>query len=345
MFNNLVFIDKDSNSENNSLFVYFQLGEKHYAIHTSHTVEILKLAKLDHPQKLPAYIVGLLNYSNLTINVIDLRSALSIPQAKYSVSNQLIVLKTEESIFAVIVDEVLDVINIPPEEMQAPPYVTESNLIKMLYRYDDNMVSIIDLYAIEKTLRENQFEDNNIDYELLLPQGELDKKILQERGLKVFHKEKKMFLADVYNQDQFMMFSLEEMSYCFNLKYVKELVASKNVNIVKLPFAPEYIEGVINLRGDFITVINLKEFLSIRISGNTDSKKIIVLESKDYKLAILVDEIQNIMNINHDKFIHKSNSKVTSKYIMAEIVEDQEILNILNMEKLFNDEKLFVNIE
>lgn len=345
MFNNLIPAEANGFDENNSLFVFFRVGEKTYAFHVSHTVEVLKLPLLEYPQKLPNHIVGILNYNSLTINVVDIRSILDLDRQSCSINNQLIVVRTQEAIFGLIVDEVIDILQINYEDMQFPPYSSSNKVIKMLYNTDTAMVSILDLYAVEEVLKNSKFSESNVNYEMLFPQDEFSRKILKERSNRLVTKSNNNYLSNFYNQDQFILFTLGENIYCINMKFVKELVSSKSVKITELPMTPDYIEGVINLRGDFVTIINLKEFLNLEVKEPSQPKKILVFASKDYKLAILVDEIQSIKNIDNDKFIHKSNNKFDSKYTMAEIVEDDKIYNILNVEKILNDEKLFINIE
>lgn len=345
MFNNVISSENVGFDENNSLFVVFKLGEKTYAFHVSHTVEVLKLPLLEYPQKLPKHIVGILNYNSLTINVVDLRSVLNLEKETCSVNNQLIVVRTQEAIFGIIVDEVIDITQIAPEDMQFPPYNSSDNVIKMLYQQDTNMVSIVDLYSVETVLKDNKFSESSVNYECLFPQDEISRRILKERSNKLITKSNHNLVASFQNQDQFILVTLGENIYCINMKFIKELVSSKGIKITKLPLTPDYIEGVINLRGDFVTIINLKEFLNLEHNEGGSNKKILVLDSKDYRLAILVDEILSIKSIDNDKFIHKSSNKFDSKYTMAEIIEDDKIYNILNVEKILNDEKLFINIE
>ena len=344
MLNNIILSDANNSVDNNDLFVFFKLNEKVYAIHTSHTIEVLKLPMIEYPEKLPNHIIGLLNYNNLTINVIDLRIILNLELRESTVQSQLMVVKTHEALFAILTDEVLDVKSIPASDMQLTPYTSSNNIIKMLYQDDATIVSIIDLYSVEKILKDNEFTENRYDYVKFFPQDEKSKAILNRRSLNLTKKADFSPVQSAYNQEQFVLFNLDNNIYCINIKFVKELVKFKNISITILPFVPSYIEGVINLRGEFTTIINLKEFLHLN-NKHIKSKGLIVLQSKEYKIAILADEIYSIENIDNDKLIHKASGKFDSKYVMAEIVKDDKVYNILNVEKILNDEKLYIKID
>ncbi len=345
MLDNLIPFDNKALSQADSLFVFFKLGESTYAINASHTIEVLKLPMLEYPQKLPMNVVGILNYNNLTINVVNLASVLNLEKFNCSVNSQLIVVKTEEAIFGILADKVIDVLTIPSNEFQTPPYASEDNIIRMLYYKDSDMVSIIDLYAVETILKEARIQDASVPSENILPTDDVSKKILKERSLKLLEKTYNNVLPELYYQDQFILFKLSNNVYCINIRFVKELVSTSNMKITQLPCVPEYISGIINLRGDFVIIVNLSEFLGLKNNEKAEAKKILVFDSKDYKLAILVDDVIGIKSINNDKFIHKSGNKFDKKYTMAEIVEDEVVYNILNVEKIINDERLFINIE
>ncbi len=345
MADNLIPYENKASIENDAHFIFFKLGDAKYAINASHTIEVLKLPMLEYPQKLPTHIIGILNYNNLTINVVDLRSILDLEQQKISINSQLVIVKTEEAIFGILVDEVIDVGVISSSDFQHTPYSSPFSAINMIYHKDDEMVSVVDVYTIEEKLKEAEFKEKYIDYQALLPSDEKSKSILKSRQKKLSLKSANSMVSEFYYHDQFILFHLSKNIYCINIRFVKELVSAANLKITKLPCTPDFISGIINLRGDFVTIIDLKEFLNIEDNNNTKPEKILVFDNNDYKLAILVDQIIGIKSINNDKFIHKSNNKFDAKYTMAEIIEDEKIYNILNVEKIVNDERLFINIE
>ena len=345
VLNNLIPFDSQVVSDSDSLFVLFKLGESTYAINASHTIEVLKIPMLETPQRLPKFIIGILNYNNLTINVVDTGAVLGLDEYEFSVNSQLVIVKTEEAIFGLITDKVIDVVTISDSEFKPLPYVSGNNAIMMLYDRDSEMVSVMDLYAVENILKETETNQESKTIEKKLTIDDESKKILKKRSIKLLEKSSNSILPELYYEDQFILFKLNNNIYCMNIRFVKELVSTSNMKITQLPCVPDYISGIINLRGDFVTIINLKEFLNIGVDETIFPKKILVFDSKDYKLAILVDDVIGIKSINSDSFIHKSSSKFDTRYTMAEIIENDTVYNILNVEKIINDEKLFINIE
>ena len=76
--------------------------------------------------------------------------------------------------------------------------------------------------------------------------------------------------------------------------------------------------------------------------GNRGNK-VIVIESTELKLALLVDDITNIINIASENTETKNDKRLDSLFIKAEAYIDGEVYNILNLEKLINDERLYID--
>lgn len=138
--------------DSENIYLSFDIGYSKYAINIANVVEIMKLPLLDYPQKLPNNIVGLLNYNNFTINILDLRFYLNIKVTPYSVSNQLLIVKTDETMFGIIIDKVDDIVSFDQTKLEYFPSNTEERIIEFLYKNENETVSVINISAVEKML-------------------------------------------------------------------------------------------------------------------------------------------------------------------------------------------------
>jgi len=136
-YNNSLFQD------NEKLYLYFTLGTNKYALNIAQVVEIIKLPLLDYPKKLDNNIIGLLSYNNFTINVLDLRFYLGMKITPYSLSNHLLIVKTDESIFGLIIDKVEDIITLEQSQIESSPFSDEERIIEFLYKKDCETLSVI----------------------------------------------------------------------------------------------------------------------------------------------------------------------------------------------------------
>lgn len=128
-----------------------------------------------------------------------------------------------------------------------------------------------------------------------------------------------------------------------DLKYVKEFVSCQKLLPAKLPYTKDYIKGLINIKGQFLVVLDLKCFLNGEITQMNNSSKMIVVEGKNFNIALLVDDVKYIKSID-SRYLTVPNSEI-SKYIFSEFEEDGKIYSIINFEKIINDDKLYINID
>lgn len=327
---------------NENRHLYFNLGNNKYAVNTLQVVEIMKLPMLDYPQKLPNNVVGLLSYNNFTINVLDLRFYLNIKITPYSVSNQLLVVKTDESIFGLIIDKVEDIISFEQSKIEPFEFSAEEKIIEFIYKKDNESISVINLCALENIVR-NGVVSSDIDIPSLFPQDDDSRYKFMQRIQALQEKANFDLATNIFSQDKFISFSLEGSAYCINFEYVREFL--KDVSITQIPCNLDYIAGIIALKGDFVTIINTKNFLAMNgsevITDLTEGKNnIIVLETPDYKIGFLVDEIFDITSIPEE--LIKKNPNNQNKYILSEVVLDDNLYTILDMKNILADERFFI---
>lgn len=319
--------------------LYFTLSDNKYAIPLENVLEVMKLPALDYPQKLPNNIIGVLKFNNININILDVRFYLDIPVTKYSVNNKLIVVKTDESIFGIVADNIENIISFENSKIERLPFVSDNKIIDSLYHIEEQTVSILNMYALEQLLRQG-CEVKDVDIKSLFPTDEKSLDILNSRTKYLITNLNNSVTQTAFVNDKFVTFALNETSYCINLKYIKEV--TNKTNIIQLPCSPDYVEGLMTVRGDFITVINFKKFLNLPKTEYTKKTKVIIVDSEQYKVGFLVDEIFEIADIPEELIDNKKTS-IEDSFIASEIIQGNEIKLLINMDKVMTDEKMFID--
>lgn len=326
----------------NDSYFYFELDNVKYAIQINQIVEIIKLPHLDYPQKLQNNIIGMLNYNNIMINVLDLRFYLDKTVSDYSVKNKLVVVKTEESIFAIIADSVGDIINIPAQQRGKPEAIEDSKFIDFLYHKSPGGESIygVNLDALESLTKEETLEVKDVDIPALFPTDGESKQIFLKRSLELDTKFRDNISQNIFSPDKFMSFSLSGGKYCINISCVKEVL--KNVKITQVPCTPDYLLGLITLRGNFISIIDLKKFLGLQSQGFQEENKVIIVESSEIIVGFLVDEISSIIDIP-ENVDEKSPNPEMRKYIAFDFELNNITYQVFDIDNILSDEKLYIN--
>lgn len=335
-----------------NLHLCFLLDDNVYALNAQNILEVTSLPMLNEPQKLPEYIVGILNYNDLFIKVVDIRKIFALPQKKYDLNNKIIIVKGDESLIAIIVDEVTDFFTAQPSKIQRVMGENFNNITRTFYKLDDKVVNIIDILNLEKVIKKAQFSENTTHYTNLFPDDEESVCVLNKRKNEIARIPNMNLDANIYGKDQYVIFTVAEHTYCIYSLFVKELINMKNYPVTKIPYTPDFVKGIINLKGNFYSIIDLKKFIGFDETTQTEDteqeqnsdKKAIVIDSPELKLALLVDEINNIINISKECIEPKNDLSLDNLFINAEAYIDNKVYNILNLDKLINDERLYVDI-
>ncbi len=319
--------------------IVFTIGEHKYALPLMNVLEIMELPKLEHPQKLSSNIVGLLNFNNILVSVLDVRFYLGIELEQYSINSKLILAKTDETMFGIVADKIDDIAVF--DNYVAERYSVNDNknqITDYICTYDENTVSVLNAYSLEKIVK-NEIQYNDVEFKNLFPKDEKSAEIFEKRAVSLHERLNNLTVNNVFSDNKFVSFLLNKTTYCMNLKYAKEFV--HGVNMISLPCSPDYIEGLITVRGDFVTVLNLKKFLNYSYTEYSSKRKVILINSDVLKLGLLVDDIYEITDILDEKIVAREmihdNSPITEEFI-----DNNSVKPILNIEKLLRDERLYI---
>ncbi|HID56815.1 TPA: purine-binding chemotaxis protein CheW [Candidatus Poribacteria bacterium] len=134
---------------------------------------------------------------------------------------------------------------------------------------------------------------------------------------------------------QFVSFNLDGEKFGVDILSVREIVRMQP--ITRLPNVPDFIEGVINLRGEIIPVIDLRKRLGMP-PGETDKKnRIMVVELGDKRVGLAVDAVSRVLKVNEDEIEPPPEAvKLNSRYITGIAKLDGDFMLILDLEGLIS---------
>ena len=316
--------------------LYFEIGKNKYAKNTANVLEIMKLPALDYPQKLPNNIIGLLKYNNFVINVVDIRFYLNIEVTPYNSHNELLIVKTDEVIFGIVTDKIVGILPFDTALVDQIPFVNSNMIIESLYKYNNETIFIVNLYGLENMLKKHEISEQNIDIQSLFPQDEDSKALMAKRTKAIVEKSAlRLASGELHAKNKYISFNLNNDFYWIDLDYVKEVL--KDTSITKVPGVPDFIEGIMNLRGDYITVINLKKFLGLQQEVISEKRPVIIIKCNELKLALLIDKINELF-----EYQELENSGVSESYYANEFIYNKILYTVLNIDKISSDKKIII---
>lgn len=141
------------------------------------------------------------------------------------------------------------------------------------------------------------------------------------------------------DEKQLVIFGVAKEEFGIDIDHVLEIIRLES--ITRIPNAPEFVKGVINLRGGIIVIVDLATKLGIPKKENDDDTRIIVVKSGKDMVGVIVDCAKEVLRVN-DKFIKPPpgvvTKKISSDYLNGVAVLDERLIILLNMEKVFADQ-------
>lgn len=130
---------------------------------------------------------------------------------------------------------------------------------------------------------------------------------------------------------QIIVFTLEDKYYAINTDRVDEI--TKKTSSTKVPNSQDWVEGLLNLRGNVVTLINL--FKILHHKDNICYNNIIIINTNGEKLGLMVKDIVGVIDIE-DMDIQKVNDKVVDG-IVGVVKREDDLINIIDMDVLFSE--------
>jgi len=134
-------------------------------------------------------------------------------------------------------------------------------------------------------------------------------------------------------EEQIVVFALGGEEYGIEINQVREIIRKREITPV--PRQPPYVEGVINVRGTIIPVVNLKKRFGL-VADPSMQPHTIIVESGDGLVGILVDSVSEVIRVPRDR-IHKPPSvsmSVDSQYLRGICRVGERLLIYLNVTKV-----------
>lgn len=138
---------------------------------------------------------------------------------------------------------------------------------------------------------------------------------------------------------QFVTFRLEDEIYGINVMQVQEVLRVSE--IAPVPGAPHYVLGIINLRGNVVTVIDTRTRFGLPTTEVDDDSRIVIIEADKQVVGILVDSVAEVVELHQSEIDSAPNvgNEESSRYIQGVASKGQELLIVVDLNKLLTDEE------
>ncbi|MBL4681159.1 MAG: chemotaxis protein CheW [Pseudomonadales bacterium] len=138
---------------------------------------------------------------------------------------------------------------------------------------------------------------------------------------------------------QWVTFRLGGETYGVNVMQVQEVL--RYTDVASVPGAPTYVLGIINLRGNVVTVMDTRQRFSLDHGEITDSTRIVIVETGEHTVGILVDSVAEVVYLKQSEVENPPSTghDESARFIQGVCNKNDELLILVDLEKLLTGEE------
>lgn len=147
-------------------------------------------------------------------------------------------------------------------------------------------------------------------------------------------------MSDANNkQEEFIVFRVGDQEFCVEITSTREIRGWTPSTV--LPHSPDFLLGVINLRGTILPIVDLARRLGLKSEGPTERHVIIVVQVEEKMFGILVDSVSDILDVTADDLrpVPDLDSQEAQDFFHRVIVLDKRIICEIKLDKLIPEEE------
>ncbi|QGG46445.1 chemotaxis protein CheW [Heliorestis convoluta] len=292
--NNQVTVNKEVDIRQ---FVRFGVGHEEYGLSISDVRDIVRLPeKIDRLPGAPSYFLGLGLLRNQILPIFQMSKLLGIKASNSDNRSRVIIVHVhhgEKSYAAgLLVDSVSEILRLYASDVMPLPEVLRTKKTESIegvcqftekkqIMYVVNLLTLIPWSEVEQFMVDQQVRaDKETGDGIITPN---------------LHIKKDNKKVSTHQQDLHLIFRIADEEFGLPVSQVKEIL--RVPEILSIPHAPEYIRGIANLRGQLITVLDLRVRLGLEPIQIVGQQRIIIAEQKNQYIGLIVDSIREVQKI------------------------------------------------
>lgn len=136
--------------------------------------------------------------------------------------------------------------------------------------------------------------------------------------------------------DLYMVFVINNQKYALSSKYITEII--EILPITKVPFLPEYMKGIINLRSTIIPVMDARIRFGMEPIEYSERTCIIIIENDTNKIGLIVDAVNEVLTIPSEKIMESTKEKndIKESFVNGISQINNDVQLILDCDSLVN---------
>jgi len=281
--------------------VSFLLDKEEYAIGIMKVKEIIRAPQIVKVPNCEAYIEGVVSIRNNLLPIINLRTYFGMEHLDINDHTRILVVDMGNFTAGIMVDKISEVLRVPASIIQPPPrFSTQSGeQLKGVAKLNNGkrMILMLEPSKLISADEIGRISGTDGNYEQDADEKSIARQLLDE--------------------EQLVTFKIDSEEYGVKIANVQEI--NRMTEVTKIPRAPYYIEGIVNLRGNVIPALDLRRLFKLPDKQVTDATRIIIVDFNGKRTGIVVDSVSEVLRF--EKTLIEAPPDVLSSGIDSDYVE------------------------
>jgi len=281
--------------------VSFLLDQEEYAIGIMKVKEIIRVPQIVKVPNSGNYIEGVISLRNDLLPIINLRTYFGMPRLEINDHTRILVVDMGNATAGIMVDKISEVLRVKSSIIQPPPKFSSQSGEQLKgvakLNHGKRMILILEPSKIISAEEILEISGSGETHEQSSDEKTIARKMLDEERLVTFK------------------IGLEE----YGVKIANVLEIDRMTEITKIPRAPYYIEGIVNLRGNIIPALDLRRLFQLSEKTVTDATRIVIVDLDGKSTGIIVDSVSEVLRF--EKTLIESPPDILSSGIDSDYIE------------------------
>jgi len=268
--------------------VSFEVAGQEYAMAIEDVQEIVQIPEeIIHVPHSESHVVGIMTLRNRLLPLVNLRRMFDLPSRENDDHSRIVVVALGSASVGVVMDSVNEVLRVPKAEVDSVPG---------LLARDGELADITDICRLNNGKRlVSIISANNLFRHSVVKEAMTTVETMQEENSREISDDMDDATAD--DDEQVVVFRLDKEEFGVPIDSVQEIVRVPE-ELIHVPKAPTFVEGVINLRGSVLPVIDLRRRLGMPAVERSDRQRVMVFLIAGMRTGFIVDSVAEVLKIH-----------------------------------------------
>lgn len=324
------FDDEKGHVADEKRFISFNIDTQEYSLPIENIKEIIRMPEKVSVPGLPPYVMGIFSLRGEVFPLISLHAKFDRKQGVVEDDNtRIVITELRGTSVGFAVDKVNEVVRVDESLIEEPP--------RMFTGEDKSELSaIIKLNSGKRLIM-------ILDTKHLLSKDEIEalNRVAEKEGRKSAMQDDSG--NNLEEEIQVVTFKIEHEEYGILIEKVQEI--NRFTNVTSIPKTPKFVEGIINLRGEVIPLVDLRKRFELSDKERDEFTRVIIVNLSKMKLGFIVDSVDEVLRVSEssiDQVPPMLSGNIESEFIngVINVGKNNRMILLLNIDELFSKKEI-----